>query len=274
MRAGENGNYEGLIAFAQIRWSLPAMTIDEQRQFNSYVIRSFRDCADQDYILARAAHKMSLYLQFLWLASQAIEKYLKAILILNKQTSAKRLQHDVFKIYGKLADIHDIPFDFPSEIESFMKYLSIFGQNRYFEHASQLDGHELTRLDQAVWFFRRYCQVLRWREESGDTSVPSLAENVARIQSNETIKRPTRFSLPGGFLEQVRKDKSHSSRSVLLANNEYFGRKRATRTVISFGAWPQVNHTPEIFRELEKYVFFSGKTDAHYRTLLNLPPRQ
>jgi HEPN domain-containing protein len=250
------------------------MDIERQRQFNSYVIRSFRDSADQDYIVARAAHKMELYLQFLWLASQAIEKYIKAILILNKQTSARKTTHDVYELYTRLQDISDICFDFPSEIEAFLKYLRMFGQNRYFEYAYQLDGYERVRLDQAVWFIRRYCQVLRWREEAHITGVPSLIENITTLQSNETLKHPGRFSIRGGFLEKVRSDKKHPARVMLLQHNDYFGRKRAVKVVKSFGAWPQINHTPEIFRELEKYVFFSKKTDCYYRTLLKLPPRK
>jgi HEPN domain-containing protein len=250
------------------------MNTEEQQQFNGYVIRSFRDCADQDYIIARAAHKMSLYLQFLWLASQAIEKYLKAILILNKQPRHKQPTHDVFKLYKQLGDIRDIHFDFPNEIENFIEYLSAYGQNRYFEHAYRLDGYELIRLDQAVWSIRRYCQVLRWREESGDTSAPSLAENVMKLQSNEAIKRPAQFKLLGGFLEKVLHEKRNPARAVLLSQNEYYGGRRAIKRNSIFRAWPQVNHTPKIFRELEKYVFFSRKTDTHFRTLLQLPPRK
>ena len=155
-----------------------------------------------------------------------------------------------------------------------MKYLSKCGQNRYFEHAYGLDGYELISLDQAVWSIRRYCQVLRWREESGDTSATSFADKIVMLQSNETIKRPARFGLEGGFLEKVRDDKNHPARAALLSQNEYFGRRRAMKVAIQYRAWPQVNHTPEIFRELEKYVFFSKPTDSHYRALLNLPPRK
>jgi len=135
-----------------------------------------------------------------------------------------------------------------------------------------LDGYELIRLDQAVWYIRRYCQVLRRREESGDTNVPTLSENLAMLQSADTIRRPARFSLDG-LLEKVREDKGNPARILLISQNEYYGR-RSIRRIISCWSWPQVNHTPEIFRELDKYVFFSKKTDAHYRTLLKLPPRK
>jgi hypothetical protein len=51
---------------------------------NGFIDRSFRDVADQDCIAARIVHRYSgLDLQFLWLAEQAVEKYLKAILLYN-----------------------------------------------------------------------------------------------------------------------------------------------------------------------------------------------
>jgi len=248
--------------------------VDAKRQFNSHIYRSFRDCADQDYIAARAAHKMSLHIQFLWLALQTIEKYLKAILIFNKRTDGKHLGHATFKLYEKLANISDIQFDIPTHVGDFCRFLEIFGTNRYFEHAYTLDGYELMRLDEAVWFIRRYCQVLRWREETGDDTVPSFADTLSKIQSQDTLKHPAQFSLPGGFLEAVRADKKHPARASLLFHNDYFGRRRSLKSVIWHGSWPQINHTPAIFIELEKYVHFSRKTDNHYRKLLNLPPRK
>lgn len=239
------------------------MNIEEQRQFNDFVRRSFRDCADQDYIMARAAYKMSCDLQFLWLATQAIEKYLKAILIYNKY-SAKDLMHDVRKIYKQVQEIADIHFDFPSKIQEFIDYLGVYGQDRYFEQAYDLRLYALDDLDQAVWFIRRYCQPLRCREESGDSSVHSLAGKIAEIQSIETFDRPAKFAIIGGILETVRSDKNHPSRIALLWQNSYFSRKQTARTRRSSQAWPQINHTPEMFLELDKYVRFSKTVRDHY----------
>jgi hypothetical protein len=41
---------------------------------NDFAIRSFRDVADGDYIVARMAHRATLVPQFLWSSLQAIEK--------------------------------------------------------------------------------------------------------------------------------------------------------------------------------------------------------
>ena len=56
---------------------------------NVFAIRSFRDVADYDYIAARMAYRAQLVPQFLWSSLQALEKYLKCILLLNRIKSTK-----------------------------------------------------------------------------------------------------------------------------------------------------------------------------------------
>ena len=58
--------------------------MDKKILINDFAIRSFRDIADYDYISARMAYRAKLLPQFLWLGLQAIEKYLKCILLLNR----------------------------------------------------------------------------------------------------------------------------------------------------------------------------------------------
>lgn len=50
----------------------------KQSAINLYIQESFRDMADKDYIAARVSYRYGLAYPFLWLALQAIEKYLKA----------------------------------------------------------------------------------------------------------------------------------------------------------------------------------------------------
>lgn len=56
------------------------------RRINDFASRSFRDMADRDYIAARLACRAELMPQCLWSAQQAIEKYLKYILLVNRIT--------------------------------------------------------------------------------------------------------------------------------------------------------------------------------------------
>jgi len=60
---------------------------------NDFATRSFRDVADQDYIAARLSYRHGLIPQFHWQALQALEKYIKAILLYNR-IKAKDINHD------------------------------------------------------------------------------------------------------------------------------------------------------------------------------------
>lgn len=63
-------------------------------RINDFARRSFRDMADGDYILARLAHRNRLIPRFIWNSQQAIEKYLKAILLFHR-SACKDKKHDL-----------------------------------------------------------------------------------------------------------------------------------------------------------------------------------
>src|SRR5688500_5683839 len=66
------------------------------RYLNGFATQSFRDQADRDYIAARLACRYELFPQFLWSSQQALEKYLKGILLYNR-IKATRVGHDLNK---------------------------------------------------------------------------------------------------------------------------------------------------------------------------------
>lgn len=73
----------------------------------------FIDMADQDYLAARLAYKAEMFNLFFWSAGQAIEKYLKASLLLNER-SAKGYEHNLEKLF---ADVCEYASDlFPEEL--------------------------------------------------------------------------------------------------------------------------------------------------------------
>jgi hypothetical protein len=65
---------------------------------NSLVERMFVATADRDYVLARWAAINRLDINFFWLGVQAVEKYLKAILLLNGR-AAKDYGHNVQRLH-------------------------------------------------------------------------------------------------------------------------------------------------------------------------------
>lgn len=122
--------------------------------FVDFVCRSFRDVADKDYLAARVLYRYELEPQFLWAGSQAIEKYLKAILLFNGR-SAKRIGHDIDKALQAVDAISDLALDLPVDVREFVAHLARQGPNRYFDRPLETHGDELAQLDRSVWYIRR-----------------------------------------------------------------------------------------------------------------------
>jgi HEPN domain-containing protein len=61
---------------------------------DDFVIRSFRDLADEDYISARMSFRAALVTPSLWSSHQMVEKYIKCILLLNR-IPAKNMWHEL-----------------------------------------------------------------------------------------------------------------------------------------------------------------------------------
>ena len=235
-------------------------SLQKQVLINDYANRSFRDIADKDYIAARISHRYGLDHQFLWFALQAIEKYLKAILLYNGR-STKNIGHSILKAYEEALKIPDITFNFPAAIRDFIKYLENEGKNRYFEYPYATFGKELLLLDNAVWYIRRYCYYLRSTIRKLDGTVVDLFPyEIKKIQRAYTLKHPNKYSIFGGFLEKVLKNKS-SLRDQLVWKNFYYGTYKKNKikkyTLRSGSGNPTHYLHPEIFPDLEKLVKFS-----------------
>jgi HEPN domain-containing protein len=70
----------------------------------------FRDAADEDYLIARMAARSGLQFQYCWSSQQAIEKYLKAILLLNGQKI--NFNHDLLSMFGAVMEMTGEPISF------------------------------------------------------------------------------------------------------------------------------------------------------------------
>ncbi|RYY26129.1 MAG: hypothetical protein EOP62_11670 [Sphingomonadales bacterium] len=167
--------------------------------------------ADRNYLLARIAHLHALDTDFWWLSMHALEKYLKAILLLNGH-SAKNAGHDLVKLVAVVRaldkKINFGPFADPqitnlhwraSSVEAFLLRLNEYGsaQNRYltYGHTASLD--DLVKVDQLVWSVRRHC--IPFKIELGE---PGHERTFDRLQ--ELVAQPDRWRLGGTLpIEQV-----------------------------------------------------------------------
>lgn len=237
-----------------------------ERYVNSFGTQSFRDQADRDYIAARLACRYELFPQFLWASHQAIEKYLKAILLYNR-VKASHVGHDLALA---LSLVENLPFtiELSTRSRKFIAHLAEVGKYRYIDIPYYVDGHILIDLDLAVWEIRRYCQVfyIFWKVLPREEQKPIDAA-WAELAASKNKPRH-QFRLQDGFLEKVLDDKKHPSRSALLWHNPCYGvRKRATIRAKSHlhTQNPLLYLYPEMLEEIVKYVFIPKNLVASYR---------
>jgi HEPN domain-containing protein len=249
----------------------------------SFARQVFRDQADKDYIVARACYRMNLRDQFLWASLQACEKYLKGTLLFNERSArydpvrynpAKKkgpeFGHDLESLLKAVKDIGDLPLDKPGWLPDFLKYLTIYGNNRYLSRSTYTMGDELRRLDEAVWVLRRVCQVFDWTPTTGRNAGvnrrPDLIAMANRPQNrkNPALFRP--FGIIDGFLEKlIKESRNDPARQNLVWSNMFFAKRQRHRvTYTQFSSSENPPHTrswikndPSIMAKIDYYIKLS-----------------
>jgi len=213
--------------------------MDFQIVLNTYAIDTFRKQADCDYIAARANYRMRLRQQFLWSAQQAVEKYLKAILLFhglsshsyqkskaNGSLGKQQFIHDLFALYDEVSKISCLSIQLNQEDWKFLCYLSHQGgSNRYLSTTGYNLAESLDQLDSLVWNIRRYCQSL----PSCRTCAMSIRIRQLTIESIQKADQNLShlFSITGGELEKILKEHPRDkARQSLIWKNRFFGSKK------------------------------------------------
>jgi len=232
-------------------------TMDIWPLLNDFATRSFRDVADQDYIAARLSYRHGLIPQFHWQALQALEKYMKAILLYNR-IKAKDINHD---LTIALKHTKKLPFKFnlsPSTVE-LIKHIDDFGKYRYLETSYFTHGPKLLQLDRAVWEIRRYCKVLNYELKLPDGSMKNMLELEIEKIENSANQSPHKFRLMGGALEKILDKKESTARPALIWQNGFFT-KKTRKSVKSpahfFGVNAPLSLHPEILDEVLQYILY------------------
>ncbi|GAB2521457.1 HEPN domain-containing protein [Lysobacter humi (ex Lee et al. 2017)] len=236
---------------------------------NDFATRCFRDLADGDYICARTAYRAKQIEQFHWMGLQAIEKYLKAILLYNK-IKAPKVGHSLSKALEKTKQL---PFALALSKSSLslIEHLDRYGQSRYLEISHHIYGPKLIEFDKAVWEIRRYCRVLDYQLQvkADGTKVAMLSMELERIAKSESLPCH-KFSVPGGHLEKILAKKDHPARSFLVWKNFFYGAR--SKKVISMRTHGEAKNSPlflhpELLDVIDQYVFLPPKLLSAYRDL-------
>lgn len=229
-----------------------AVTIPLEILVNEFAIRSFRDEADGDYIAARFALRSELTSQYLWSSQQAMEKYLKCIILMNRIEHPNKRWYkpsvglDAIERSGKLS------LGLTEPTTAFLHYLDRYGEVRYFERSYHASMHDLVKLDRAVWELRRFC-----------TLAPEPRMSVLR--HHEPVPK---VRLVRGRLEEILDKRDHPARRALLWGNGFFGGRR--RDVVSLPNRFEIKNAPlgmhsHIVEEVSKYVYISKSSKGALR---------
>jgi HEPN domain-containing protein len=209
---------------------------------NTFASDVFRKQADYDYIAARANYRMRLRQQFLWSAHQAVEKYLKAMLLFNGRsarfytpagtTGKREFGHNLDALFAEVKSIALFKIEIEPEDEKFLSYLSSQGgANRYLSTSAYNTSDAIHRLDRLVWHIRRYCQYIADRGIGCREAVPGMQEAVVRSIGDPSKKTtPHSFALFGGEVEAViKRDPKDPARKALVWANLWYGKKKRLR---------------------------------------------
>ena len=184
--------------------------LDER--LNEVAVRCFRDIADQDYLSARLSYFHKLPVPALWQSQQAIEKYLKCILLLHR-IRALEVGHDLTGALNRIEKSGSVRLGLSPATQSFIGRLDEYGAERYLSFSYICSSPDFIWLDRAVWELRRFCTL------DGAPSQLTLVQG----------ETPPRYSISGGWLEEVLSGKEDERRNALIKKNAFFGRRRGKK---------------------------------------------
>lgn len=228
-----------------------------EARLNDIAVRCFREVADKDYIHARIGFRSGLAQQFLWSSLQAVEKYLKCILLFNR-VAAQDVGHNLSEALKRIRTVDIFELELSEVVSDFVVMLDSFGAHRYLESSFYTRTINLPLLDKTVWEIRRYCQKLdSVIEDKNGKVIELLPFSLERIRKSN-LQSPHKFTLQNGFLEKVINNKSHPARDGLLWMNAFFGLK--PRKVVRLPGRNVAENSPfdiqpEIINEAAKYIF-------------------
>jgi HEPN domain-containing protein len=228
----------------------------------------FRDIADEDYVSARSNYQLRLREQFFWAGLQALEKYLKVILLHNEKPTL-RYGHDLPKLYQAVRQINWLKFDVPLKVERFLDRLKNLGDNRYLSTDTYIRPENLSELDEAVWNIRAYCLYVRVTLQNG--TVDLTRHYVAHINSRTIHRNPREFKpfSSSGFLESVlNRPTRDRARRALVWHNRFFGSPKSNVTRLPYWSSARIPpnrsdwFTPDLKKQVEKFIQFpKGRSD-------------
>lgn len=169
--------------------------------------------------------RSALAAPFLWSASQAVEKYLKCILFLNR-VNTKDLGHDLASAFERVNDQLPFNIELNSREREVFSHLAEWNSDRYLLSSFHLDHGELFQLDELVWRLRLYCRPLDKWHYADEPSSDVLAERVNGVVKIIAGSDKLAGHLEGAVLENILSKRDHPAHEGLTWQNMFYSRTR------------------------------------------------
>jgi len=228
--------------------------------------RCFRDTGDEDYIAARLAYRARLVYPFLWSSLQAIEKYLKCILILNN-ISTHKLGHDIRAALDLINTKAPFKITLNPLEQKIFDHIASYGPDRYLVYSYFIYDRELLKLDMLVWHLRQYCRPLNVDITLEDAQKKNMLQlHLDGIDRN--WNRPAKHGhIHGGKLERMLATKNHPSRAALVWKNMRYSSRHRPKvlfrnytTAVNAPLWLR----PDILPRIQSLVQLSKEDMKQY----------
>jgi hypothetical protein len=248
---------------------------------NSITKRLFIDTADDNYIVARWCYFHALNVDFSWLAVHCLEKYMKAVLLLNGHSSIgfrdanghwKPYLHDIVALYDQVnkfasdllptmlvkPSVVDSTMWRPESVDEYLKRLYRDGNanNRYQLFGFAHHSGEVFKLDAMVFNIRRVCVKLdayvfpkRTREEATQRNPTAKMDFSERTSLS---RQPDYYAIGGPLWDALNGRRGEEVQQAAMRENFAFCEKgKEPETVQFISAWSDAVLAKEIIRPLK-----------------------
>lgn len=244
-------------------------TPTESAWINDLAIRSFRDIGDGDYIAARLALRASLPTQAIWSGLQAVEKYLKCMLLLGR-VSSKNVGHDLNKGLRLVNERLRFDISLPDRERKVFEHLADSEGDRYLVSSVFLLHDELPGLDALIWRLRQYCVPLGIKHYNDTPNESVLLANLAELR--ERLEgAPTDGYIPNGLLEKVLAEEGKPAHEGLVWRNAMFGNDEPISPGAGLNPFVAINSPlylhPEIARPVSELIRLPAGALKDFETL-------
>lgn len=187
------------------------MSSDLDVMKNNVVTQMFVDTADQNYLIARWAYHRGMFIDFFWNSVHALEKYLKASLLLNgrsaiRNTDGETYGHNLTRLFAEVStfasDLFPERLVQPNQLDQLYwreetptEFLARFdglgdANNRYNVFGYTQRWEDLHHLDQMIFYTRRIAFNLDACPFLGRGPFPDTAPKTVR----ECLERDEKYS--------------------------------------------------------------------------------